>query len=376
MWKDRLDSLIRLIQAIRWDEDVRDIYQQVATDLIDIVHCDSVNIRLLALTDDEMVGYVFAGNAEELAKEQFPTLAMGVGRMADIFMRPDPIIYDFNAPGEGEVESAIGIELGYSHAVIVPLLSNDATAGTIEFLFKKGQYDDPELVDFLIRIGRVLGSFTVAVETMSRRIEIKTSEETRRIGSELHDNFAQPLSVIALEADKASLAKAEGDERQLDESLDRIASLSRQSFGMMSEEVALLHSATEASEDLSQDVRQYVDRFERQWGIRIRYDAPEERIISSRVIGSQAMRILHEALSNVLRHARCTQVVVSLVGGNGAIQLCVEDDGCGFNVREAPNMRLGLKIMEERAKSVGGRLTIASVIGEGTSVCADLPLMS
>lgn len=376
MWKDRLDSLIRLIQVIRWDEDVRDIYQQVATNLIDIVHCDSVNIRLLALTDDEMVGYVFAGNAEELAKEQFPTLAIGVGRMADIFLKPDPIIYDFNAPSEGEVESAIGIELGYSHAVIVPLLSNDATAGTIEFLFKKGQYEDPELVDFLIQIGRVLGSLTVAIETMSRRIETKTSEETRRIGSELHDNFAQPLSVIALEADKASLAKAEGDERQLDESLDRIASLSRQSFGMMSEEVALLHSATEASEDLSQDVRQYVDRFERQWGIRIRYDAPEERIISSRVIGNQAMRILHEALSNVLRHARCTQVVVSLVSGNGAFQLCVEDDGCGFNVREASNVRLGLKIMEERASSVGGRLTIASVIGEGTSVCADLPLMS
>lgn len=377
IWKERFGSLVRMLQDIPWSSNARDIYQQIATELIGIVRCDSVNIRLLALTGDEMVGYVYAGAADELARKQFPTLPMSVGRMSDVFTKLEPLIYDFNAPDEHDVRSEDGVRLGYSHAVIVPLLAGDAPVGAVDFMFKAGQFDDNfEVVEFLTQLGRLLGSLTVAIETTVRHIELKTGEEARRIGSELHDNFAQPLSVIALEADKATLAQEEGDGAQLAESLDRISNLSRQSFGMMSEEVALLHSAAETSEDLNQDIKRYVENFEKQWGIRIQYHAPLERTLVSHAVGNQAMRILHEALSNVLRHARCTSVGITLAKGNGAIELCIEDDGCGFNVREESTKRLGLKIMEERANSVGGRLTIASVIGEGTSVCADLPLMA
>lgn len=376
-WKDRLIAVVGLFQNVEWRAGARDIYQQIATELIDVAGCDSVSIRLLALTGDEMVGYVYAGAAEGLVREQYPTLPAGVGRMARVFEDHQPIVYDFNAPDEADVRSEEGIRLGYSHAVVVPLMNEGSAVGAVDFMFKEGQYaDDEDQLLFLVELCRILGPASCALSTSQELLELNVGEETRRIGSELHDNFAQPLSVIALEADKAVLAKEDGDEAQLDESLRRISDLSRQSFGMMTEEVALLHSVPGGHEDLVADVRHYVDNFRRQWGIDITLNVPEHEVQVASSVGNQAMRILHEALSNVLRHAGAGCVVVTLSCRQGALELSVEDDGRGFDVKDQVSRHLGLKVMEQRARSVGGRLTVASVPGEGTSVFADLPLVA
>ncbi len=375
-WKDRFGSVGGLFQNVQWQANAREIYQQIASELITIAGCDSVSIRLLALTGDEMIGCVYAGAAEGLAKEQYPTLAAGVGRMSEVFEDHQPLVYDFNDPADADVRSEEGIQLGYSHAVVVPLMNEGSAVGAVDFMFKEGQFagDDDQLL-FLEELCCILGPISCALSTAQELLEFNVGEETRRIGSELHDNFAQPLSVIALEADKALLSREDGDEAQLEESLRKISDLSRQSFGMMAEEVALLHSPPSCSEDLVANVRHYVENFGRQWSIDIALNVPDDEVRVASVVENQAMRILHEALSNVLRHARADHVVVTLSCGQGALELSVEDDGRGFDVKDQSERQLGLKVMEQRAASVDGRLTVASVPGEGTSVFADLPLI-
>lgn len=376
-WKGRLLAVVDLFQRVDWRDSIRGVYQQIASELIGIASCDSVSIRLLALTGDEMIGYVYAGEAEVLARAQFPTLPASVGRMAQVFEERAPLVYDFNAPEAADVRSEDGLRLGYSHAVVVPMLSGDAPVGAIDFMFKTGQYDgSADQLLFLTELGRLLGTVSSTLSIADEVFDRRVSEEAKRIGSELHDNFAQPLSVIALEADKAILCQEDGDAPRLAESLKRISDLSRQSFDLMANEVALLHSASGMSENLLVDIRRYVENFKRQWGIDIRLDAPLGELVVSKSVGNQVMRILHEALSNVLRHAHADHVVVTVASARGALELNIEDDGRGFNVRDVSTRQLGLKIMEERARCVGGRLTVASVIGEGTSVFADLPLVA
>ncbi len=374
IWKRGMHSLAELLQGIDWHKETLEIYQQIAERLIDAAECDSVSIRLLALTGDEMIGYVFAGAAEPLAKAQFPTLPQGVGRMNRIFEEQRPLVYDFNDPDDQDIQSEDGVKLGYSHAVVVPLVAGDSTVGTVDFMFKDGQYDSSEdNVAFLNELCRIIGPLSDLLSITDELVELRVSEEGKRIGSELHDNFAEPLSVIALEADKALLAQEEADERQVNDSLTKISTLSRQSFGMMVDEVALLHSASKMSEDLIEDIRRYVTNFQAQWGIDIDLVTPDEALVVSRNVGNQAMRILHEALSNVLRHSRDYHSIVSVVNEGRAIGLSIEDRGCGFDIKRRVSGSLGLRLMEERARCVGGRLAIASVISEGTTVFADLP---
>jgi len=83
-------------------------------------------------------------------------------------------------------------------------------------------------------------------------------------------------------------------------------------------------------------------------------------------------RVVQEAVNNAQRHAHAKNVVVELAQAGGAIRVRVADDGSGFDVKRARGM--GLLGMEERVKRLGGRITVDSQPGGGTTIAAELPL--
>jgi signal transduction histidine kinase len=90
-------------------------------------------------------------------------------------------------------------------------------------------------------------------------------------------------------------------------------------------------------------------------------------------------RIAQQALVNVARHSHAQSVGVLLEDRGSLVVLIVEDDGIGFDVEEVMGSHvlqtnLGLYGMRERASLLGGRLTVESTLGVGTSVFAEIPL--
>ncbi len=88
-------------------------------------------------------------------------------------------------------------------------------------------------------------------------------------------------------------------------------------------------------------------------------------------------RVAQEALTNVTRHARATQVKMSISKILGAIRMEIGDNGRSFLVEKAVlaqnHKRLGLVGMKERVEMVGGQLTIESARGKGTTVRVEIP---
>ncbi len=86
-------------------------------------------------------------------------------------------------------------------------------------------------------------------------------------------------------------------------------------------------------------------------------------------------RIAQESLTNVARHACASRVQITLRRAGGMLHLQVRDNGCGFDAAQSrtPN-RFGLLGMRERARSMGGRLTIDSALGRGTQVELVVPM--
>jgi signal transduction histidine kinase len=80
-------------------------------------------------------------------------------------------------------------------------------------------------------------------------------------------------------------------------------------------------------------------------------------------------RIAQEALNNVVKHAKATQAIVTLRMGE-PVRLSVEDNGYGFDMSAVPPDHFGLKIMRERADSIGAQISIYSEINEGTQISA------
>jgi signal transduction histidine kinase len=86
-------------------------------------------------------------------------------------------------------------------------------------------------------------------------------------------------------------------------------------------------------------------------------------------------RILQEALTNVIRHANAGAVRIILRQRGRAVTLVVKDNGRGITKAEMSNVdSIGLLGMTERARLIGGRLSIAGVPGRGTTVTVQVPI--
>ena len=84
-------------------------------------------------------------------------------------------------------------------------------------------------------------------------------------------------------------------------------------------------------------------------------------------------RMIQEALANVARHSQADQVNVALVYDNESVAVTVEDNGLGFDAKTKA-MGMGLRIINERAESIGGQACIESETGHGTKVVITAPL--
>jgi signal transduction histidine kinase len=102
---------------------------------------------------------------------------------------------------------------------------------------------------------------------------------------------------------------------------------------------------------------------------------PERRFSPS--VEITTYRIIQEALNNVIRHAKEKQVVATIWTDETDLHLCVEDQGGGFDAEKAFGVgkSTGLGGMRERARLLGGDLSIESVLGSGTTISASIPLL-
>jgi signal transduction histidine kinase len=94
-------------------------------------------------------------------------------------------------------------------------------------------------------------------------------------------------------------------------------------------------------------------------------------------INTAVYRIVQEALTNVARYAKVTEVEINIQANEKKLSLTVEDHGSGFDVENlAAKASTGLSGMRERARLLGGWVTIEANAGVGTKVEAEIPLVS
>ena len=81
-------------------------------------------------------------------------------------------------------------------------------------------------------------------------------------------------------------------------------------------------------------------------------------------------RVFQEAIQNILKHAKATEVRVGLSVAQSGVKLCIEDNGIGMNLEHAKQKanHYGLKNMQERVAEIGGKMEIRSELSRGTCV--------
>jgi signal transduction histidine kinase len=196
-------------------------------------------------------------------------------------------------------------------------------------------------------------------------------QERARLAREIHDGLAQDLWFAKMEigrfAERPDLPpEVAVHAAELRELIDDALADARQAFGAL--DTGLL------GRDLREVLREYVAEFAERSGLRAEFVCDDT--LPALPLGAQGelLRVVQEALNNTRKHAEATWVQVRAEGSGSALRLVVSDNGHGFDPILGEARGLGLRSMRERARGIGGEMTVASAPSGGTSITIVAPI--
>jgi two-component system, NarL family, sensor histidine kinase LiaS len=253
--------------------------------------------------------------------------------------------------------------------------------------FAAGDYTDRITLTHEDEIGQLEQKFNQMAEQMRENIsrrqrlaeENARLEERSRISRELHDAVSQDLFSLRMLADGLQEAARAGSPAA---DLRPHIALLEQTTGSMTREMRTLLLELRSTElenlGLVGALQKLASTYTARLGINVTTDL---RPVAVDVKAEHALlRIAQESLSNAARHARATEVSLSLAGYSGNALLVVSDNGDGFfsppdraAERSQGGNGLGLRIMRERVEELHGTFELSTTPGLGTRIAVALP---
>ncbi len=213
------------------------------------------------------------------------------------------------------------------------------------------------------------------LHVVSRQMVVAQEAERRRIARDLHDEVGQSLSALTLNLSKARRKAGATEWAPL---LEDSLHILKHVLTAVRQLAVDLRPAVLDDLGLCTALQWYAEQQGERAGVRVTFQAdpalpslqPEQEVA--------CLRMLQEAFTNCGRHARASRVDVRVRGQEDWVELHVSDDGIGFDVGRAlaqalAGKSLGLLGMKERATLLGGRCTITSKPGGGTTIAVAFP---
>jgi signal transduction histidine kinase len=275
--------------------------------------------------------------------------------------------FDSNFP-RAAVAARAGLRAGFA----VPVMAGVEVIAVLGFFVLESRDEDARLVKLVTTVAAQLGSILQrnlaerALRISRAALEAKESERAR-VARDLHDGVNQILSSVAFR-----LELLEGDPAVEARSLLRHA---MRDLRRISRDLGpgVVHDL-----GLVAGVRRLGEEFRERTGAGVRLSNRRFPAEVPREVASNLYRVVQEALANVEKHAGAGDVRLRLWKRGSWIGVGVSDNGKGFDpaglgrggLHEAS---LGLSNLRERARILGGRLTLQSAPGRGTKVLFELP---
>ena len=264
---------------------------------------------------------------------------------------------------------------GVQSLLIVPLVLRNRAIGCVSLRYPA----PPELTADELSVAQTLGhqaTLGIALTELSEKArQAAVLDERTRVARELHDTLAQVFTGLALQLDVARSLLPDTVPNAA-EVIARCGELARQGLTEARRSVLALqpHDETygEIASTLTHTVRRMTEGTKVRAEVKV-YGSPRRL---DPAVGLNLLRVGQEAVTNALRHARATEVEVSLTFQSERVVLSVADDGRG--IPKSVRMRgsfggFGLANIRHRVAQLGGSTRIEIPEGGGTRIVADVP---
>jgi signal transduction histidine kinase len=369
-WLRQLETLNEIGSALASEVELEPLLDLVARRMQELV---GARIVLIALPDARGHLRVSAAAGDEgLVGIELELSSTKVGRVLERghTERVDAVVDD------PEVDQRVARDLGVTSAIYLPLAVRGRPFGVVAAHDKLGP--DPRFDEGDVRLAESFVSrASIAVDLSERvgrdalRRVVEAQElERARLARELHDETGQALASIllglgqleeAVEGDEARKAAA-GLRELVVTTLQDVRRLAVELRPSALDDFGLVPAVERLAATVAEQSGPAVDVEAQLGGARLPAEA--ETVL---------YRIVQESLTNIVKHASAARVSITLVRKGGSAVVVVEDDGSGFDPGALREGALGLAGMRERVALVGGRLTVESSPGAGTTLVAEVP---
>lgn len=241
--------------------------------------------------------------------------------------------------------------------------------GLVTIFFAQAPEKDPNMDTLMENLGQHMGTAIENLRLAELDQQMAVSQERNLMAQNLHDSIAQTLSFVNLQVQMLEVALKQKNEPQIDEGILQIKAGVQECYDDVRE--LLLNFRTRVSaEGFEEIVQSVLERFERQTHVHSHLTIIGNGLPLTYAQKLQVIFILQEALSNVRKHAKAQNVLVT-VRNKDDFEMTIMDDGVGIDpvlLESRKQRHVGLSIMKERAQRVGGQIVIESEKDQGTTV--------
>ena len=278
---------------------------------------------------------------------------------------------------ESGVHVSSNVEIDPDGAMVtVPLDHKNVGLGVIRlFTGSTEPVESGERQRLLVSVGRHLGMSIAKARTDDESKILSIVRERAVIAYELHDSLAQTLASLRLQADMLADSLSRGGAGHTPPELARIRA-ALESANIELRELIAGFRAPVGGRDLRTGLEEVAVRYSEQGALNVHLQIDGELPDLPAGPQLQVLRIVGEALANACAHSGGNLARVLVRCEAASVRVLVEDDGEGFSLPpcdSAPGEHIGLSVMRERARWLGGSLDIESDPGEGTRVSLAFP---
>jgi signal transduction histidine kinase len=295
-----------------------------------------------------------------------------------------PFFFYFSFP----VLSA-SIRWGTKGSVFVALIGV-SLYGLVRYSLAAESFETPMGIDtllvrsmYLIALAYIFGFVSEFEQKQNQRllalsetaVKAAAIQERRRITYELHDGILQSLATIILRLESCRSQLLES-QKELARDLEGVEDFTRTSMTEIRNFLAGKETQPLTPGTLIEKLRDELKFLQQSLGVEVILESEPEDPSLPHQIEREIYYALREALTNVTKHSHASQAEIQIIQTPDLIQASLRDNGVGFEQGYQKNRSgLGLSSMEDRIKKIGGRLTIKSSPGLGTTVMFAIPLI-
>jgi len=369
-----LDALQTITDTVGCALFSNQLFQTTLNVIVKVTHMDGAGFRIFDKDTNSFRLVAQIGITPELF-DYLKSLPAENPLHSEVIKTHQPVIIA-DMTNDPKVRNKRILDLGHRSLICVPLLCGDELIGTFDLLSFQHYQWNPAEIRWLLLVGRILSLEIRHVQMQEKTRDISILEERQRISWEIHDNISHLVSSIRVRADTMEYLLETCDKEKLGKMVNEIAEIADDAYESLREEIIGLRG-TLKGKGIVLTITEQLKRLERQWGIKANFElfnGNNEDNLPPR-IELQILRIFQEAINNVRKHARATLIQVKLKEDHETVTLEITDNGQGFLVNNIEDEKhVGLRIMNERARSIGGNITILSAPGKGTKLTMQLPL--